>query len=230
MDLLIGGDLGEWALDQVSSADVGHVYTVEPALGEKAKRKGFATCLTDVNEAKESAAVGISIHYPRILTAATLRRYRKVYNLHPGLLPWGRGFFPIFWALWEKTPAGATLHEVDERLDTGPIVAQLRVEATETDTGGSLFARVREAERKLFLDFFSKLKADEELPAKPQPAGGSYHSRQEFFDLKAGFDWRNERGEDLVRLVRCLTFPGYSGMEVRLGDTVFDLSLKGSPR
>ncbi len=213
VDLLIGGDLGAWSLDNVAQAEVGTVFTVEPSLYELAKSKGFAASLSDVNVAPGNGQAALSIHYPKILSPATLGHYRRVYNLHPGYLPWGRGFYPIFWSLWEGSPAGATLHEMDAGLDTGAIVSQIRVEATAEDTGGSLFQRVREAEKKLFLEFFPKLSQGETPAAVAQGQGGSYHSRQEFFDLKNSFDWRKEKPEDVNRLSRCLTFPGYPGLK-----------------
>jgi methionyl-tRNA formyltransferase len=45
-----------------------------------------------------------------------------MYNLHPAYLLWGKDYYPIFWVLWEHTPAGATLHEINEGIDQGKIV------------------------------------------------------------------------------------------------------------
>lgn len=46
-------------------------------------------------------------------------------NLHPSLLPLGRGPAPMHWALTtEPESAGLTLHVMDSGFDTGPIVAQ----------------------------------------------------------------------------------------------------------
>jgi methionyl-tRNA formyltransferase len=46
-------------------------------------------------------------------------------NVHPSLLPDGRGPEPIFWAFrWGLETTGVTLHQMDEGLDTGPILAQ----------------------------------------------------------------------------------------------------------
>jgi methionyl-tRNA formyltransferase len=48
-------------------------------------------------------------------------------NVHPSLLPVGRGPEPIFWAFrWGLETTGITLHLMDEALDTGPIMAQRR--------------------------------------------------------------------------------------------------------
>lgn len=52
---------------------------------------------------------------------------RRVFNLHPSLLPAYRGAAPIFNMLWDQTIdrySGMTLHLVDENFDTGPILAQ----------------------------------------------------------------------------------------------------------
>jgi methionyl-tRNA formyltransferase len=46
-------------------------------------------------------------------------------NVHPSLLPDNRGPDPLFWTFWRGDEAtGVTIHLMDERLDTGPILAQ----------------------------------------------------------------------------------------------------------
>ena len=55
-----------------------------------------------------------------------------VLNLHPTLLPRGRGPDPLFWTFRERDPeragaGGVTVHLMDGGLDSGPIVAQGRV-------------------------------------------------------------------------------------------------------
>jgi Formyl transferase len=182
----------------------------------------------DANARGDAPAVfGFSVHYPRIIRPPLLTRYRKIYNLHPGYLPWGRGFYPVFWALWEGTPAGATLHEMSEGLDEGPVVAQTRVPYDEDDTGGSLHARVREAERQLFLEYWPRVARGEELPAHPQAEGaGTRHARREFFALKESARVEALSGPQLLRLARCLTFPGHTGLEVTLGRAKFELRLE----
>lgn len=197
-DLLIGGTLGGWALGHVDPADVAQVVTDDPALARAAASRGLAVSAGDDYE---PASHGLSVHYQRIVPAALIERYRGLWNLHPGLLPWGRGMYPVFWALWERTPAGATLHELVEALDAGPIVAQREVPILPGDTGGLLHARVQEAEKELFDAYWPRIVAGEALPATPQPAGhGSFHTRAEFDALK-------ERGTPDDHLARCLRYP-----------------------
>ena len=227
IDLYLGGDLGIWCLSQVSVDAVNLVITVDVDIANTARDYGFKTILGDANTAVFApSAVGFSVHYPRILKPELICKYRKVYNLHPGYLPWGRGYYPVFWALWEGTPAGATVHEISRGLDEGPIVAQVRVEYDTHDTFGSLWERVRDVERVLFVDHWQRLVHGEHVPSFPQPEGGTYHRRSEFMELKERADYATMTGEELIRLIHCSTFPGYTGLEVTLGTKRFHLKLE----
>lgn len=69
--------------------------------------------------------VVLSVLYDRIIGKRLIDGRARVLNLHLGKLPEYRGMRPINWALKNgETLAGVTLHEVDEGIDTGPIVAQ----------------------------------------------------------------------------------------------------------
>jgi methionyl-tRNA formyltransferase len=224
-DLLLGGDLGLWALHRVARDDVGTVAAPDPAVREAAAALGL-DAVDDVCAIAEPAPVALSVHFPRILSPEALARYDRVLNLHPGLLPYGRGMYPVFWALWEGTPAGATLHEMVVRVDAGPVVAQLEVPYTDADTGGELHARVRAAERELFDRYWPRIAAGERLPTAPQASGGTSHDLAEFAALKES-GWRDLSATELVRLARCLTFPGLPTLEVREGGRTFRLALDG---
>jgi methionyl-tRNA formyltransferase len=226
VDLFLGSGPGLWVLAEVTARDVHCIVTQEPGVTETARRRGFTVLTTDPHAPDFSPGeMCLSVHYPRILGTALLTRYRRCYNLHPGYLPWGRGYFPVFWSLWQGTPAGATLHEMISRVDHGPIVEQERVGYTDADTGGSLHTRVVEAERRLLRKYWRRIAAGEELPVSPQEGQGSYHSRKEFTDLKTGTAWRTLPDEDLRRLVRCLTLPGYSNLQVTIDGRRYELGL-----
>lgn len=67
----------------------------------------------------------LSVMYDRIIGRDLIAGPARVLNLHLGKLPEYRGMRPINWALRNsESVAGVTLHEVDEGIDTGPIVAQ----------------------------------------------------------------------------------------------------------
>lgn len=64
-------------------------------------------------------------------------------NVHPSLLPDGRGPEPVFWA-FRRGPrtTGVTIHRMDDGLDTGPILARRVVDIGANATIASLEAEV----------------------------------------------------------------------------------------
>jgi phosphoribosylglycinamide formyltransferase-1 len=86
-----------------------------------------------------------------VLTPAFLDRFPgSVVNVHPSLLP----AFPGAHAVEEQLAAGvaesgATVHLVDEGIDSGPILAQERVPILAGDTPTTLHARIKELEHRL---------------------------------------------------------------------------------
>jgi hypothetical protein len=211
LDLLVGGGLGAWALRHAPVALVHQVVCLDDELGALAAGLGhevFAGNPHDPGFAPGPAA--LALHFPRILAPALVDRYDgAIWSIHPGLLPWGRGTHPVFWALWEGTPAGATLHQLVAEVSAGPIVEQRETPVLDGDTGGSLHARVEEAERDLFARWLPRLAAGERPPATPQPSGGSRHALAEFEFLRDEGRYEVPRA-DRARLARCLTFAGRS--------------------
>ncbi len=66
-------------------------------------------------------------------------------NLHPGINPLNRGSEPIYWALWAREPKwlGATVHFIDEGIDTGPVLAYARIQPYfRGERYPALFARI----------------------------------------------------------------------------------------
>jgi phosphoribosylglycinamide formyltransferase 1 len=89
--------------------------------------------------------------YMHVLTPAFLERFPDaVVNVHPSLLP----EFPGAHAVEDQLRAGveesgATVHLVDEGVDTGRILAQERVRVLPDDSAESLHARIKEIEHRL---------------------------------------------------------------------------------
>jgi len=227
IDLYLGGDLGLWVLEQISLDAVSQVFTLDLSIATQAEKKGLKVWNKNVNFLKVNLSdFGFSIHYPRILKPHIIAQYKKIYNLHPSYLPYGRGYYPIFWALWEDTPAGATLHEINAEIDQGNIVAQIKVEYKENDTGGSLFQRVRQAEKELFKQYIIMIINQDNLLSFSQIGQGSYHTKKDFLELKSQINWQEMKGKDLIKLIRCLTFEGYTSLEIELENQYFEVCLK----
>lgn len=70
-------------------------------------------------------------------------------NIHPGLNPYNRGWYPQVFSIINGLPLGATIHEIDEEIDHGAIIDQQKVEINSYDTSLDAYERVQEAEKKL---------------------------------------------------------------------------------
>jgi len=90
--------------------------------------------------------------YMRLLSPVFIRAFAgRILNVHPSLLP----AFPGLEAqrqAWDHgvKVSGATVHLVDESLDSGPIVLQEAVPVLSSDTAEGLAARILEAEHRIY--------------------------------------------------------------------------------
>jgi phosphoribosylglycinamide formyltransferase-1 len=90
--------------------------------------------------------------FMRILKGDFLRAFApRVVNIHPALLPSFPGLEAWKQALdYGVKVTGATVHLVDQGVDTGPILAQQTVPVLPGDTPATLHARIQEAEQALY--------------------------------------------------------------------------------
>lgn len=89
--------------------------------------------------------------YMQLLTPAFLARFpERVLNVHPAPLPAFPGAHPLEDVLASgATETAATVHYVDEGVDTGPVIASEPVPVLPGDTVDSLRERVHEAEHRV---------------------------------------------------------------------------------
>ena len=70
----------------------------------------------------------ISFGYRKIIPKKIVQRAKRpIINLHLSFLPFNRGAHPNFWSFIEDTPSGVSIHEIDNGVDTGPIIFQKKI-------------------------------------------------------------------------------------------------------
>ena len=90
--------------------------------------------------------------YMRVLSPMFVRALPgQIMNIHPALLPSFPGLHAQRQALqYGVKVSGATVHFVNEGVDTGPIICQVAVPVREDDTEETLAARILEQEHQLY--------------------------------------------------------------------------------
>jgi len=149
-----------------------------PGLGIAASRgiQSFEISLSDYpsrEEWGEKLASEISSHDPdliilsgfmKILPAIVVRTFSpQIINTHPSWLPDFPGANAVRDALDAGVSStGASVITVDEGVDTGPIIDQLRIPIFTEDTEETLHERIKIAERKMLLRCVENLVANRE--------------------------------------------------------------------
>ena len=109
-------------------------------------------------EALKAAEVDLVIlaGYMSVLNSRVIDVFRdRIINIHPSLIPkyCGKGFYGSYVheavIAGGETESGATVHFVDEGVDTGKIILQEKVPVMPDDTADTLAARVLELEHVL---------------------------------------------------------------------------------
>lgn len=154
---------------------------------------------------------GLSVLYGEILRQPVLGLFSAgIANLHPSLLPHGRGAHPNAWAIAQGAPAGTTLHLMDAGIDTGPILAQRPVEIRPTDDAAALYGRLLAASAELLAEAVPAWLAGR-LVARPQPPSEAAHRSRDLDRLLRVDPDATYTGRQVIDLLRARSFTGHPG-------------------
>lgn len=136
------------ALARARAASVSSLFVNPKDHGD---RSAYDAVLTKTLEHHEVDLVCLA-GFMRILSPAFVRAWQgRLMNIHPSLLPAFPGLHAQRQALHHGVRiAGATVHFVDEGVDTGPIVLQAAVPVEATDTEETLAARILREEHRIY--------------------------------------------------------------------------------
>jgi methionyl-tRNA formyltransferase len=98
----------------------------------------------------------ISYNYQHIIKKEILKKY-KIINLHISYLPFNRGADPNIWSFIENTKKGVSIHYIDEKIDTGDIIAQKRVTLSKKDNLKNTYKKLHFHIQMLFKSKYNHL-------------------------------------------------------------------------
>ena len=169
----------------------------------------------------------ISLHCKQIFPDRLVNNYRCV-NVHPGLNPYNRGWFPQAFSIINKLPVGVTIHEMDSLLDHGPIIVQKEVAVESWETSFDVYTKIQRMEIKL-LEEFLPIVLNGDYEAIAPNTDGNINLKADFdklceIDLEERLTWR-----EAIDRLRALSFAGYKNAFFydESGKRIFiDISLK----
>lgn len=147
----------------------------------------------------------ISYGYRHIIRPPVISVYgSRIINLHISYLPYNRGSDPFIWACLEGNPIGVSIHQIDEGLDTGNILAQRLVSVDfKKDTFVTGYNRLRGELECLFAEKWFDIRAGRIAGVLQRDGVASCHrahDKNAFFPLMpAGYDTILEKGIEVYQ-------------------------------
>ena len=101
--------------------------------------------------------------FMKILSGSFIKKfYKPILNIHPSLLPKYKGLNTHNRVIQNKDKySGATVHIVNEKLDSGKIILQKKIKILKSDSGKSLEKKILKIEHKIYPKAIIKLLASD---------------------------------------------------------------------
>lgn len=171
--------------------------------------------------------IGISAYYGYILKKEIIDLFPMgIVNLHGAFLPWCRGRNPNVWTIMDNAPAGVTLHLMDAGTDTGPILAQRKVNLTPDMTAKDLYHKMEQTILKLFFEKFPDILKGKITPQLQTKDKGTFHYAYELNMLKKlNLDEVVSVGR-VLNILRACTFPPHPGARFTIDGAEYDVKVE----
>lgn len=113
------------------------------------------------------------------------------FNLHASLLPDYRGAAPINWAIINgEKETGVTTFYINEKIDTGEIILQVKTRIDPEDTAGNLHDKLMNLGSELVLKTVSLIENDKVITHK-QPLDTNFKSADKIHKETCKINWQN---------------------------------------
>lgn len=119
---------------------------------------------------------------------------KGTFNLHASLLPAYRGAAPINWAIInQEKESGVTTFLIDEKIDTGNVLLQEKIQLEKGETAGSLHDKLASLGGKVTIDTLEALQKG--IETQPQLTDGSEKDAPKLTKENTRIDWNKSLDE-----------------------------------
>ncbi|MGZ7173633.1 formyltransferase family protein [Burkholderia gladioli] len=170
----------------------------------------------------------VSIYFDYILDDRFLALAAKdSINLHPGYLPYNKGFYYYAWAVLDGTPAGVSIHRIETAVDAGPIISQMRVRVEGTDTGDIIYDKHMDASIELFRTTWPSIETGTYRLFRQRHGG----TRKKITETTAAMEINPDAtyvARELIDLLRTFSFRGEGGCLMQIDGKKYSIGIEFS--
>ena len=143
--LVVSNNFSAKGLDYANKSNINNVFIKD------SNKKSFEDRLLKLLKRNNVGLICLA-GFMKILSGSFIRKFNKpILNIHPSLLPKYKGLNTHNRAIQNKDKySGATVHIVNEKLDSGKVIIQKKVKILKADTEKSLQKKVLKIEHKIY--------------------------------------------------------------------------------
>ena len=131
----------------------------------------------------------------------------KCINIHPGYNPDTRGCYSEIFAIMYGTKIGATIHEMDSRLDHGPVIAREEVPKNDWDSAYTLYQKIINKEFELIEKNFDNILRNTYTTFRVEE--GTVFTKRDFKAFQKIDPLEKKTFREFIDYLRAMTFEGY---------------------
>jgi len=150
---------------------------------------------------------GISCHSKQLFPAKLVKTVLCI-NIHPGLNPYNRGWFPQVFSIINGLPVGATIHVMDEEIDHGDVIIQKEVKINSYENSLDVYNKVQAKEIELFKQVIDDVLNNKFSRTKPN-TDGNYNSMQDYKTMCEINLEQKVTFKEAINYLRAMTHPPY---------------------
>ncbi len=149
----------------------------------------------------------LSLHCKQLFPDKMVTEHTCI-NVHPGLNPYNRGWFPQVFGILRGMPVGVTIHLMDAELDHGPILWQRELTVGADETSKDVYERILATEMELMEEHLTDILTGN-YTLTPMAGEGNVNTREDYEALlKIDLDKPATYGE-VIDFLRAMTHPPY---------------------
>ena len=150
----------------------------------------------------------ISLHCKQLFPDKMVQEHTCI-NVHPGLNPYNRGWFPQVFGIMNRMPIGVTIHLMDTELDHGPIIYQKQLHLGAEETSKDVYERILATEMELIEEHLEDLLTGN-YTTKPMPFEGNINYKEDFEALREIDLNKQATYGEVIDFLRAMTHAPYN--------------------
>lgn len=168
----------------------------------------------------------LSLGYRHILPSKILKLSKfGAYNIHKSLLPMNKGANPVFWTILNNQQAGVSVHQMNSKIDKGPVVMQKKINFDLSYNAKMLYEKLELIQFSMFKKFWKNI-LNGKLSNVKNNHTSTFHKKKEFLNMiNLKFIDKN-KFLYFLNFLRASTFPPFRNIVIREKNQNYHVEIK----